>query len=190
MPAAVLLTLEAPTLRSRLAVAVFGACIATMFGVSATVHLRRWSPAVTEILFRADHTAIFLAIAGTATPIALLGLSGTAGTVLLWVMWTTAALGIAIVWWPRATPHGFATSVFITMGSAPVVLLPQLLARTGWGAVALLLGGGALYIAGAVIVALRRPDPDPQRFGYHEIWHLMVIAAVLLHYWLVWLLLP
>lgn len=180
----------APPGAPRAAVAVFGACIAVMFAVSATVHLRPWSAYVTEVLFRADHTAIFLAIAGTATPIAVLGLGGGTGTVLLWIMWGAAAVGIGVVWWPRPTPHGFATTVFITLGATPVVLLPRLVARAGWDTVALLLGGGALYIVGAVIVAIRRPDPDPQRFGYHEIWHLMVIAAVVLHYAMVWTLLP
>ena len=180
-PAAVVATVRVPP-GARLGVAVFGICIALMFTASAVVHARRWSPLVTEVLFRLDHTAIFLAIAGTATPLGLLALDGWQRSVLLWGIWIGAALGIAIVWLPWRTPRGFANTVYLSMSWLTVLLLPSLHARTGWDTTALLLGGGLLYTVGAVIVALRRPDPRPHLFGYHEIWHLLVIGAVVLHY--------
>lgn len=167
---------------ARLGTAVFATCIAVMFTVSATVHARRWSPQVTEVLFRLDHTAIFLAIAGTATPLGLFALDGWQRSVLLWGIWIGAALGTAVVWWPRRTPRGFANSVYLGLSWLTVLLLPAVHQRTGWDTTALLLAGGVLYTVGAVIVALRRPDPWPAVFGYHEIWHLLVIAAVALHY--------
>jgi hemolysin III len=180
-PAAVVAVLTVPP-AARLGVGVFAVCIALMFTASAVVHARRWSPQVTEALFRLDHTAIFLAIAGTATPLGLLVLEGWQRSVMLWGVWVGAVLGIAVVWYPRRTPRGFATTVFLSMSWLTVLLLPAVHARTGWDTTALLLGGGLLYTVGAVIVAIRRPDPRPHLFGYHEIWHLLVIGAVVLHY--------
>lgn len=167
---------------ARLGVGVFAACIAVMFTVSAVLHARRWSPPVTEVLSRVDHTGIFLAIAGTATPLGLFALDGWQRSVLLWGVWIGAALGTGVVWWPRRTPRGFANTVYLGLSWLTVLLLPAVHARTGWDTTVLLLAGGVLYTVGAVIVAIRRPDPRPAVFGYHEIWHLLVIAAVALHY--------
>lgn len=181
-PTAIVAALSVPAGTPRTSVLVFGVCIAIMFSVSAIAHLRRWSPHVTEVLLRADHTAIYLAIAGTATPIALLGLSGTGRAVVLWGSWGAAVVGIVVEWLPFASPRGFANTAYLTMGWLPVLFLPALFRQAGWQAVALLMAGGALYTVGAVIVGARRPDPVPHVFGYHEIWHLMVVGAVGFHY--------
>ena len=185
VPAAIWATSAAPTGEATKAVAVFAVGVTVMFGVSAVVHARRWSPHVTELLFRADHTAIYIAIAGTATPVALLGLHGWPSRVLLWGVWGATAVGILLEWLPFPTPRGMANAVYLTMGWALVPFLPAFVRDAGWLATGLLLGGGALYTVGAVIVGTRRPDPRPQIFGYHEIWHLFVIAAVGVHYVLV-----
>lgn len=182
LPAAVGLVVAAPTGRARVAAGVFGACITTMLTISAVVHHRRWGPHATEVLFRLDHTGIYLAIAGTATPIGMLALDGWHRDVVLWGVWTAAVVGIAVEWWPFRTPRGVAHTLYLVMGWATVPFVPAVVANRGWAVGALLLAGGALYTVGAVVVAVQRPDPVPEVFGYHEVWHLMVVLAVVLHY--------
>lgn len=172
----------APPGRPRLAAAAFGLGILAMFTASAIVHLRRWPPLTTEVLFRLDNTGILLAIAGTATPIALLALDGWQQDVLLYGMWGGAVLGLAFIWWPRATPRGWANAIFVTLSALTVPLLPWILENTGWTTVGLMMAGAVVYFLGALVVWLRRPDPAPHVFGYHEIWHVAVIAAVVIHY--------
>lgn len=182
VPAAVWLVVVAPAGRARLAAGVFGVCIAAMLAISAVVHHRRWPRHTTEVLFRLDHTGIYLAIAGTATPIGMLALHGWHRDVVLWGVWVAALVGIAIEWLPFRTPRGVAHSLYLVMGWATVPFVPAVVANRGWAVGALLLAGGALYTVGAVIVAVRRPDPVPHVFGYHEVWHLLVVLAVVLHY--------
>ncbi|MEX1177663.1 MAG: hemolysin III family protein [Nitriliruptor sp.] len=181
VPGAAVWTALAPPGRPRLAVAAFAWGIAAMFTGSALLHLRRWSVVVTERLVRVDHTGIYLAIAGTGVALALLGFDGDTGRVLLVVAVAGAALGIIAEWLPFAPPRGFSNTVYLTLGWVPVVLLPWLVRSSGWGTVALLLGGGVAYTVGAIVVGLQRPDPVPGRFGYHELFHLLVIVAVALH---------
>lgn len=182
VPAAGWLVVTAPTARSRLAVGVFGACIAAMFSISALVHARRWGAHVTEILFRLDHTAIYLAIAGTATPIAVLALHGWHHTTVLVGVWAAAVVGILVEWLPFRTPRGLAHTLYLVMGWSTVPFVPAIVGTRGWATAGLLLAGGAAYTVGAVIVAVQRPDPAPAVFGYHEVWHLLVVLAVGLHY--------
>lgn len=182
VPAGVWLIAAAGQGQARLAALAFGGGVSTMLGASALVHLRRWSERTTEVLFRLDHTAIFLAIAGTATAIGVLGLTGWPRSLLVWGAWSAAGVGIVLEWLPFAPPPGFANTVYLTMGWLPVLLVPWLIQQAGWSAVALLAGGGLLYTTGAIIVGLRRPDPNPHVFGYHEIWHLLVVGAVAFHY--------
>lgn len=189
-PAALWLVVAAPPGRARVAAGVFGACITAMLAASAVVHHRRWSPHVTEVLFRLDHTGIYLAIAGTATPIGMLALHGWHRDVVLWGVWAAALVGIAIEWLPFRTPRGVAHTLYLVMGWATVPFLPAIVANRGWVAGALLLGGGVLYTTGAIVVAVGRPDPVPEVFGYHEVWHLLVVLAVVLHYAMVGVILP
>jgi hemolysin III len=182
LPVGLWLVARAPSGTSRFGVAVFAACIAGMFAASAVMHWRAWSPNTTEVLNRADHTAIYLAIAGTATAVAALGLSGGWQAALLWGVWGIAAIGIVIEWVPAATPRGLAHTLYLVLGWATVPFVPLIASRTGWGTVALMLAGGLFYTVGAVIVAIRRPDPRPEVFGYHEVWHLFVVVAVGFHY--------
>lgn len=182
VPAAGVLVVAAPSGRARLAAVVFGVCIAVMLGTSALVHHRRWAPRTTEMLFRLDHTGIYLAIAGTATPIGMLALHGWHRDVVLWGVWAAALVGIAIEWLPFRTPRGVAHSLYLVIGWATVPFVPAVVANRGWATGSLLLAGGVLYTAGAIVVAVRRPDPAPHVFGYHEVWHLLVVLAVVLHY--------
>ena len=130
---------------------------------------------------RLDHSAIFLLIAGTYTPMCLV-LGGARGDGLLAIAWAGAALGVVqAVLWPRA-PKPLVAAVYVALGWVVVPVLPALRARLGTAAVALLALGGVLYSMGAAVYATRRPDPFPRVFGYHEVFHAMVIAAAALHF--------
>jgi hemolysin III len=167
--------------RDRWGIAAFVISMAAMFSASAALHLRRWPVRTYEALFRLDHTGIYLAIGGTGVGLALLGLEGWARLVLLIVATIGVVIGVVVEWMPFAPPRGFSNTVYITLGWIPVLLLPWLWMHGGAITVMLLLGGGVLYTAGAVMLALRRPDPSPTWFGYHELWHLLVIIAVGTH---------
>jgi hemolysin III len=181
VPGAAVWTALTPAGTARGAVAAFAWGVALMFTASALLHLRRWPSTTTERLVRLDHTGIFLAIGGTGAALAVLGLVGTPRVVLLTLAIVGTGVGILVVWLPFAPPRGFTNAVYLTLGWAPVALLPWLLAASGWRTVALLLAGGACYTAGAIIVGLQRPDPVPGHFGYHELFHLLVILAVATH---------
>ena len=125
---------------------------------------------------------IFCTIAGTYTPILLLGDGGSHSMLLLVVLWIAAAAGIAIEWLPVRAPRGYVTTVFLTMGWMGLVAFPGIYSSLGATAFWLILGGGLLYSVGALVHAWQWPDPVPSVFGYHEIWHVCVLAALVLHY--------
>lgn len=166
---------------ARWAVTAFIGGMAAMFTASAALHLRRWNVRTYEVLYRLDHTGIYLAIGGSGVALALLGLEGWARYVMLSVAAIGVTLGIVVEWLPFAPPRGFSNTVYITLGWIPMVLLPWLWMQAGPVTVILLMVGGVLYTAGAVMLALRRPDPLPAWFGYHELWHLLVIVAAATH---------
>jgi hemolysin III len=154
----------------RVTAAIFAATLATMFGVSALYHRVTWRPAVRRWMRRLDHAAIYLLIAGTYTPFGLLALSGVWRWTVLPVVWGGALVAIALklVWIDG--PKWLSAAIGI-------VALPQLWEHAGPTGVALLLLGGLLYTAGAAVYAFRKPDPLPAVFGYHELFHAIVIAA-------------
>jgi len=172
----VALVLLAPGPRARLAAAVYGGSLVALFSVSALYHRPTWTPRLRLWMRRLDHSAIFLLIAGTFTPLCLLLGDGRARAMLA-VVWVGAGLGILrALLWPRA-PRWVATALYLALGWAAVPLVPAMYRALGPGSLALLALGGLLYSAGAVIYATRRPDPFPRVFGYHEIFHALVIAA-------------
>jgi hemolysin III len=181
VPATVVAIVLAPPGLPRIGVAAFTVGVAAMFTASALLHLRRWDAGTYERLFRLDHTGIYLAIGGTGLALALLGFDGWAGQALLGGVVVGTVLGIVVEWMPFAPPRGFSNAVYLTLGWLPIVLLPWLWVASGVAVVGLLLLGGVLYTSGAIIVALQRPDPSPTWFGYHELFHLLVILAVALH---------
>lgn len=178
----VALVLTAPAGRATLAGTIYALSIAVMFGVSALYHRGDWSPAAERHLRRLDHTTIFVAIAGTYTPIALLVLHGWFATVLLSVVWAGVAVGALLEWSPVRLPRALSASVYVAVGWVAVLALPQLWTRLGVVPFAGILAGGLLYTAGAVVYARKRPDPFPATFGFHEIFHAFVIAAAATHY--------
>ena len=171
------LTAAATGTTESVAAAVFASSVAVTFGVSALYHRVTWTPSARELMRRLDHAAIFLLIAGTYTPYGLLVLDGAWRYSVLAVVWGGAALAVLqrFVW--RSAPKWVAAVLAVALGWVGVVAFPVLLDAAGWTSAALLLAGGALYTLGAVVYALRRPDPIPHVFGYHELFHALTIAA-------------
>jgi len=171
-----------PTLEARLAAVVYAVTSGLLFGISATYHRGVLSPRTREVLHRLDHANIYLIIAGTYTPFALLALEGTAGAVVLGVIWAGAIAGVLFrVLWAGA-PRWLSTALYIGLGWTAVFVLPQLVEGAGVVAVALLVLGGVLYTAGGVVYAMKRPDPSPRWFGFHEVFHAFTVAAYLAQY--------
>jgi hemolysin III len=181
--AAVGLAGEAGSTRARLAVAVYGLSVAALFGTSALYHRINWRTlGARRWMRRLDHTMIFVLIAGSYTPFALLVLRGTTGAVVLIAVWSAALAGAAfkLVW--IDAPGWLIATTYVATGWIAVVAIPELVNGLGLAAVATLALGGVLYSAGAVIYARKRPNPMPTVFGYHELFHLLVIVAAALHY--------
>jgi len=181
--AGVVLVLAAPTAEARLAVAIYALSVCALFGASAVYHRVTWaSQAARRWARRVDHSMIFLLIAGTYTPFALLALDGTIGTVILVVVWVGALGGIVLnLLWIDA-PKWLAALIYVLLGWVAAAAFPDLLEAMGVTAAAMLAAGGLLYSIGAVVYALKRPDPAPRVFGYHEVFHALVIAAAALQY--------
>jgi hemolysin III len=176
------LVMHAASPEARGAALVYGVCMATMFGVSALYHRRNWGEQARLQMRRLDHSAIFLMIAGSYTPIATLALPEASGSPLLWVMWAlTVAAILQKMLWPRA-PKPLSVALYLLIGWVGLPFLPQIGAAMGPQAIALIVAGGVLYSVGALIYALRRPDPFPRVFGYHEVFHALVVAASALHF--------
>jgi hemolysin III len=175
----VLLAVRAPTGGTRATVIIYGVCVTAMLGVSAAYHARRWFPRSRRLLRRCDHAAIFFAIAGTYTAVIVLALDGATRIVLLVLAWVIAAIGVVVrmVWFD--THPGLAAAVYLAAGWMILLDIPAYVRALSGGELALLAVGGALYTLGAVVFALRWPDPWPEVFGYHEVFHTFVIAGAL-----------
>jgi hemolysin III len=177
-----LLVLLAATGRASIAAAVYATSVSALFGTSALYHRVTWTGPARRRMRRLDHAMIFLLIAGTYTPVGLLVLQGTLATVVLVVVWGGALAGIALQLAWTGAPRWLGGTVYLALGWVAVVAMPQLFARLGVVGGLLLVAGGLVYSAGAAVYALRRPDPVPAVFGYHEVFHLLVIAGVTVHF--------
>jgi hemolysin III len=176
------LILAASGARAVFAMSIYAFSLSAMLGTSALYHRVTWTPEVRQWMRRLDHTMIFVFIAGTYTPFALLVMHGTLANVVLIVVWATAAGGLILnlVW--ITAPYWVTSVIYLSTGWVAVVSLPQLWNEIGPVGVGLIALGGILYSAGAVVYAKRKPDPRPQVFGYHEIFHVLVIAAAAVQY--------
>lgn len=164
------------------AATVFAASASVMLGTSALYHRITWRPSRRLWMRRADHAGLFLLIAGTYTPVALIGLHGAWRTTVLAVAWTGAGLAtVTKVCWVGA-PKWLSAAIGIALGWVAVVALPQLAHNEGVAPLVLLAAGGIAYTAGAVVYAWRRPDPLPRVFGYHELFHALTIVALSCQY--------
>ena len=167
----------APSGEPRLAVAVYAAASVLLFGVSALYHRGHWSASKRAVWRRLDHGNVYLLIAGTYSPIAVMGLPTPAREAILWATWPGPALGVAFRWaWPRA-PRLFYTALYVVLGWSLVPVMGELYEHGGAVVFVLTLAGGLAYTAGAVVYALKRPDPSPRFFGFHEIFHACTLGA-------------
>jgi hemolysin III len=182
----IVLVALAPTLRARVSVTVFAVSAALLFGVSAVYHRGRWSPKAHAVLRRLDHANIFLIIAGSYTPFTVLLLPPGPARVLMALVWGGAIAGILFrVFWVGA-PRWLYVPAYVALGWAAVAYLPQFAAAVhgpvGVAALTLVVVGGLLYTAGGVVYGLKRPNPSPRWFGFHEVFHALTVAAFIAHY--------
>jgi hemolysin III len=180
-----------PDAGSKAALSVYVAGMLAMFGISAAFHRIRWSAPAWRRMRRADHSAIFVGIAGTSTAVASLALAGWAKVFLLTFAWVGAAAGIALrqVW--LDAPQWVVAIPYVIVGWCPVVVAPQLVRSLGWVGFSLMLAAGLAYTAGALVYARKRPDPWPRVFGFHEIFHACtLVGAALFAYVVAFIALP
>jgi len=156
---------------------IFGLSMFELYSISALYHVGRWREKPRRILRAIDHANIFVLIAGTYTPLCFNILSGWLRIVILVVIWTLAAFGVGLAIFTLHLPRWITAALYIGMGWVVVLALPAFLAVLPWYAVAMLLLGGVLYTIGAIVYARKRPDPFPRIFGFHEVFHLFIIAG-------------
>jgi hemolysin III len=177
------LIILAETPKATLAVAIYAVSLSALFGTSALYHRVNWSrPSVRQWMRRLDHSMIFFLIAGTYTPFALLVLDGTLAMAILAVVWIGAIAGaiVEMIWIDH--PKWASALIYLSLGWVAVAAFPELWTSMGPGGTLLVAVGGLLYTAGAVVYATQRPNPVPATFGYHEVFHLLVIAAAIAHF--------
>jgi hemolysin III len=182
LPLGIALGLAAHGAAGRAAAIVYGAAVAFMLGASGLYHRVTWSPRRRRLMRRVDHAGVYALIAGSYTPVGLLVLHGSLRVLVLAIVWAGAVSAILLkaVW--VAAPKWLAVAIAVPLGWVGVVALPQVAIRAGLTACLLLVGGGLAYTAGGLVYALRRPDPIPTLFGYHELFHALVLVAVALQY--------
>ena len=179
--AALIILADSP--RATLAVAIYAVSVSALFGTSALYHRVNWSrPQMRQWMRRLDHSMIFFLIAGTYTPFALLVLEGTLAMTILAVVWVGAIAGaiVEMIWIDH--PKWASALIYLALGWVAVATFPDLWTEMGAGGTLLVAVGGLLYTAGAVVYAVQRPNPNPAIFGYHEVFHLFVIAAAIAQY--------
>ncbi len=182
LAAAAVLVVLAPSSKARVSALVYGTGLCALFAGSGLYHRWRWDPRWRPLLRRIDHSTIFLFIAASYVPVALLVLDGTVRVVVLVCAAAGAIGGIVLtVAWIDA-PRGVTAGIYVALGWTAIIALPQLVDRLEAAPLVLLAAGGVLYTVGAVVYVTRRPDPWPRTFGFHEVFHVFVIAAALCHF--------
>jgi hemolysin III len=182
LPPGLMLVWWAPSGPATLASAVYCGSLLGLLGTSALYHGIKWAPRTRYWVARIDLAMIFVLIAGSYTPIAMLRLEPQLGSVVLSAVWGAALCGAILKTLWVAPPKWASAAVYVVVGSVSLLFLPQVVDAIGGPATALMLLGGAFYIAGAIIYGLQRPDPYPEVFGYHEMFHAFVIAGAAVHF--------
>ena len=167
---------------ARTAAVVYAVSVALLFGTSAAYHRGPWTGRSREVMKRLDHSMIFILIAGTYTPFALLLLDGTLRWVMFLVVWGGALAGVVLRNAVRQPRRWLFVAIYMALGWVALGVLPQLYDSGGWRVVVLLLAGGLFYSLGAVVYALQRPNPSPRWFGFHEVFHAFTLLAFVTHY--------
>jgi hemolysin III len=180
LPAGVVLTLLASGPLATTATAIYSASLVALFGTSAAYHLFARSRRVQHVMQRADHCMVYVLIAGTYTPVCLLALPRTMGITLLSVVWGIAVVGMVLkaIWKARR----FATSLYVVLGWIVLAVIPWVYQHAGATALSLYAVGGVVFTTGAVMFLRRYPRLRPEVFGFHEVWHVMTVAAVVLQF--------
>jgi hemolysin III len=185
-PAGAALLVRASARGHTVQVAIYVSALVGLYGVGWIYHLLRWKPNARAWLRRLDHAVIYVFIAATYTPVAAVGLHDGVGYWLLAGTWVGAAVGILAKLVRFEGSRVIGGTMYIVVGWLAVFGIADFLGRLGVANTVLMFGGGILYTGGAAVLAARRPDPLPEVFGYHEVWHTMVVAASVLHYVLIW----
>ena len=180
--ASIVLVVLSPTPEAKWSTAVFGVTAVMLFSTSAFYHRGRWSPTTAAVLRRLDHTNIFLIIAGTYTPLSVLLLPADTARTLLIVVWSGALIGmLARIFWLGA-PRWVYVPVYVALGWVAVWFFPAFYRSGGLAIVLLIAGGGLAYTLGAVVYGLKRPNPSPRWFGFHEVFHVLTVVGYTCHY--------
>jgi hemolysin III len=187
VPAGVSLVAMAASGVARASAAIYAVSLSALYAASAAFHRVNWRPTTWKWMRRLDHSMIFVLIAGTYTPYALLVLPPPWSTVVLATVWGGGAVGIVMRMFTRGL-NVVEQTLYMALGWVALLTLPVTIGRLGWVETLLMFSGGVLYTVGAIIFGLRKPDPKPAVFGYHEVWHSMVIGASMCHYALILLL--
>jgi hemolysin III len=165
---------------------IYAATVTMLFGTSALYHRIDWGKRAHAVMKRLDHSMIFVFIAGTYTPIAVLTLPRASATAVLVAVWTGAAFGVLLKsLWPSA-PAWLSVPCYIALGWVAVFVMPQLLHEGGVAIFVLIAVGGVVYTLGGIVYGLRRPNPIPGVFGFHEVFHLCTLVAAMCHYVAIW----
>jgi hemolysin III len=182
VPAGIIVVASASSLRARVAALIYAVALSTLFAVSSTYHRRVWTADGRRRMRRADHGTIFVMIAGCYTPLCLLTLRPPTSGALLIGAWVGAAIGLGLAITGLAEKPVFGLACYISMGWVAVVAVPELTRQLSVAGFVLLVAGGLAYTVGAIVLGTNWPNPYPAVFGYHEIWHTLVIVACLCHY--------
>jgi hemolysin III len=182
IPAGIVLIVLAKGAVGRTAAVIYAVSLSAVFGASASYHVGTWSPPALRRMKRLDHSMIFVLIAGSYTPVTLLVLHGAWSVVILSLIWSMAAIGIALKLARIDGLSKLAATLYMSMGWLVVIPFLQLYRGLSTAALTLLIAGGALYTLGAIVFAKRQPDPNPAVFGYHEVWHAFIVAAAACHW--------
>jgi hemolysin III len=189
IPAGITLVLLAQSTLARVVAGVYAVSLTAVFGSSAAYHRGRWSPKALSRMKRLDHSMIFVLIAGSYTPVSVFALQGTWSVVMLSLAWAIAAVGITLKLVKIDGLHVTTGILYMGAGWLALVALPQIVRGLSLPAIMLMVAGGLLYTAGAIVFATKKPDPSPATFGYHEIWHSFLTAAAACHWVMILLLL-
>lgn len=168
--------------RATVAAVVYASSVALLFGTSAAYHRGSWSPRARDVMSRLDHSMIFVLIAGSYTPFCLVVLTGPMRWIVFGVVWGGAIVGVVSRNLFAQKPRWLFTILYLALGWVAVIVLPALLREGGPAVVTMLILGGAAYTIGGIVYARKRPDPSPQWFGYHEIFHALTLLAFVCHY--------
>lgn len=180
--ACVMLLANTESVRMFIAAFIYSFCLVAQFGISALYHRPQWNESRRKFMRKLDHSAIFALIAGTATPVCLFAVQGPEGVKLLAAFWVTAAVGILQSLFWTGAPKWVSIPLYIFCGWLALPYLNEIGTALGPSGLALIFSGGVVYTLGALVYGLKWPNPAPRIFGYHEVFHLLVIVAAILHF--------